>query len=207
MNVLRILLATSAFLSSALILASCAHAPADGWVTLIDGEKGLDNWNKVGDANWRAQGGAIVADKGQGGFLVTKTPYNDFEISAEFWAESDTNSGIFIRCSDATKISSTNCYEVNIWDTRPEPKYGTAAIVDHAAVPVPVVYKAGGRWNTYEITAKGTSLIVKFNGVTTVNIQDGKHASGPFALQFANLSPKGPPGEVIKWRKVRVRVL
>ena len=38
-----------------------------GWTTLIDGTKGLDNWNRVGDANWRAEDGAIVADKGKGG--------------------------------------------------------------------------------------------------------------------------------------------
>lgn len=43
-----------------------------GWVTLIDGATGLDNWNRVGDANWRAEDGAIVADKGKGGFLVSK---------------------------------------------------------------------------------------------------------------------------------------
>ena len=35
-----------------------------GWATLIDGATGLDNWNRVGDANWRAEDGAIVADKG-----------------------------------------------------------------------------------------------------------------------------------------------
>jgi hypothetical protein len=36
---------------------------------------------------------------------------------------------------------------------RPGPEYGTGAIVDIAKVsPMP---KAGGRWNTYEIYAKG----------------------------------------------------
>jgi len=203
----RSLVAVSVLIGSAAIFASCAHLGGDAWVTLIDGEKGLNNWNQVGSANWRAEGGAVVADKGEGGYLVTKTAYRDFEIRAEFYAEAKTNSGIFIRCSDATKITAGNCYEVNIWDTRPEPKYGTAAIVDHAAVPVPIVHKAGGRWNTFEITAKGTSLTVKFNGATTVNIQDSKHAAGPFALQFANLGAKGPAGEVIKWRKVQVRAL
>ena len=43
-----------------------------GWVTLIDGDKGLENFHRVGDANWRAEDGAIVADKGKGGFLVSK---------------------------------------------------------------------------------------------------------------------------------------
>jgi len=52
-----------------------------GWVTLLDGSnsKSLDNWNRIGDANWRAEDGAIVADKGKGGHLVSKNSYKDFQ--------------------------------------------------------------------------------------------------------------------------------
>ena len=128
------------------------------WITLVDGTAGLDNWNRVGDANWRAEDGAIVADKGKGGYLVSKNSYKNFQIRAEFWADHTTNSGIFVRLSDPAKITSKNSYEVNIYDQRPEPAYGTGAIVDFAAVsPMP---KAGGKWNTFEITAKGSQLIV-----------------------------------------------
>src|SRR5262245_43511803 len=127
-------------------LVACATTGGSGWTALIDGQAGMENWNRVGDANWRAEGGAIVADKGKGGFLVSKNSYADFEIHAEFWAATDTNSGIFLRCADPAKITATDCYEVNIWDIRPEPKYGTGAIVNVAAVPVPIANKAGGRW-------------------------------------------------------------
>ena len=62
-------------------LTGCANAPqGPGWVTLIDGDKGLDNWARTGDANWRAEGGLIVADKGKGGYLVSKNSYKDFVI-------------------------------------------------------------------------------------------------------------------------------
>jgi hypothetical protein len=175
-----------------------------GWTTLIDATAGLDNWNRIGDANWRAEGGAIVADKGKGGYLVSKKSYKDFQIRAEFWADHTTNSGIFIRCSDPNKVGAASAYEVNIYDQRPEPDYGTGAIVDVAKVaPMP---KAGGKWNTYEITAKGSQLTVVLNGVQTVNVQDGKFAQGPLALQFGN-GPKGAPGGAIKWRKVQIREL
>ena len=95
---------------------------------------------------------------------------------------------------------------MNIWDTRPDPAYGTAAIVGHAAVPVPIVHRAAGRWSALEIKAKGKALTVRFNGAVTVDIEDGRHASGPFALQFANAVPGAPAG-AIKWRKVQVRPL
>jgi hypothetical protein len=107
--------------------------------------KTLDNWNRIGDANWRAEDGAIVADKGKGGHLVSKNSYKDFQIRAEFWADHTTNSGIFFRISDTKTIGSKTAYEANIYDQRPEPDYGTGAIPNVAKVsPLP---KAGGKWN------------------------------------------------------------
>lgn len=189
------------------VLVGCATGPGgSGWVTLIDGDKGLDNWNRIGDANWRADGGSIVADKGKGGFLVSKENYRDFEIFAEFWAETDTNSGVFMRASNPATITSDNAYEANVWDIRPDPTYATAAIVNYAAVPVPTLYKAGGKWNTFEITARGPNLTVRFNGVTTAAITNDKFASGPIALQFGP-GVKGATGGPIKWRKVQIRPL
>ncbi|MGE5522168.1 MAG: DUF1080 domain-containing protein [Rhodospirillaceae bacterium] len=188
------------------VAAGCAHMGGGDWVTLIDGEKGLENFNQVGDANWHAAQGAIVADKGKGGYLVSKKSYKDFVIYAEFYAENDTNSGIFLRASDPVKIASATSYEVNIWDIRPDPTYGTGAIVDVASVPVPLKNKAGGRWNTYEIYAKGPQLIVKLNGEVTSSAQNTKHAAGPFALQYG-AGVKGAPGGVIKWRKVMIKEL
>lgn len=193
-------------LAAGLALSGCAGMPGmgGGWVSLIDGNSGLENFNRIGEANWRGEGGAIVADKGAGGYLVTKKSYKDFQIRAEFWADHTTNSGIFIRAANPAKIEAASSYEVNIFDQRPDPSYGTGAIVDFAKVaPMP---KAGGKWNVYEVTARGTQLTVVFNGVQTVNIQDSKFAQGPFALQYA-LGAKGIPGGAIKWRKLQIREL
>jgi hypothetical protein len=188
-------------------IAGCAGQPGGaGWVNLIDGDKGLDNFNRIGDANWRAEGGAIVADKGKGGHLVSKNSYKDFVIRAEFWAATDTNSGIFIRAMDPNKIGSVSSYEVNISDIRPDPTYGTGAIVGIAAVPVPIVNKAGGKWNVMEVTAKGPELTVVLNGVVTVHTRDSKYAQGPFSLQYG-AGVKGATGGPIKWRRVDIKPL
>src|SRR6188472_893829 len=101
----------SILLVVAFTVFGCATHSGPGWVTLIDGDKGLENFNRIGDANWRAEGGAIVADKGKGGHLVTKNSYKDFVIRAEFWAATNTNSGIFIRATDPNKIGSVSAYE------------------------------------------------------------------------------------------------
>ena len=188
------------------VLGGCAQlqggsAPASAsWKNLLGG--GVAGFDNVGEANWRVVDGAIVADKGIG-FLVTREKYGDFEIRAEFYAEADTNSGIFVRCQDPKKIAAATCYEVNIWDTRPGQEYSTAAIVDIAKVnPVP---KAGGKWNTLLVTMKGDHLVVVFNGAKTVDVRDPKLKTGVIALQHA----KGVKDDLqpIKFRKVEIRPL
>ena len=179
-----------------------------GWVTLFDG-KNLDNWNKIGDANWRIEDGAVVADKGNG-FLVSKNSYGNFQLRAEFWVDDDANSGIFIRCVDPDKVTGSSAYEVNIWDRRPDPTYGTGAIVNVAKVdPMP---KAAGKWNVYEIIAQGPKFTVTLNGQKTVDgAQDAKFANGRIALQhgLGLKDDKGVANDrgVVKFRKVEIKPL
>jgi hypothetical protein len=171
----------------------------EGWTTLLDSTHKGD-WTEVGKANWEMKDGALTADKLEGkdlDYLVSKNSYKDFQIRAEFWVDSAANSGIFIRCDKSDAIDGKICYEVNIFDTRPDPKYGTGAIVDVAKVePMP---KAAGKWNTYEITAKGSHLTVVLNGEKTADVDDSKHASGPIALQYGS--------GVVKFRKVQIKPL
>ncbi len=192
-----------AALAAAALLAGCAGggmAGMGGWTKLVDGTSGLDNFNRVGDANWSAGDGAIQASAGgkDPGYLVTKNSYKDFTLRAEFWASDDANSGVFLRCQDPKVITDENCYEANIFDQRPDPSYGTGAIVKVAKAPVPMP-KAGGKWNTYEITAQGDRLVLVLNGVQTVDVRDAKLASGPVALQWGR--------GTIKFRKVEIKAL
>jgi Domain of Unknown Function (DUF1080) len=170
-----------------------------GWITLVDSTK-MGDWDEVGKANWAMKDGALTADKLDGkdlSYLVTKDSYKDFQIRAEFWVSDDANSGIFIRCEQPKSIGAKTCYEVNVYDQRPDPSYGTGAIVDVAKVdPMP---KAAGKWNIYEITAQGPHLTVVLNGQKTADVEDSKHLSGPVALQYGS--------GVVKFRKVQIKPL
>ena len=199
-------------IAAALVLAACdsmpsmpSWMPGSGWTTLIDGEKGMENFDRDGDANWRAEGGAIMADKGKGGFLVSKASYKDFDLRIEFWADHTTNSGIYMRCSVRSKLTDKLCHEANIFDRRPDQTYATGGIVHIGKVLQPV--KAGGKWNVYEITARGPKLTVVLNGTKTAEVDNAQFLQGPFALQFGTVPPKGEPGGAIKFRKVQVREL
>jgi hypothetical protein len=191
---------------STLVLALAGFAPVhslpmaagqagDGWTAMFDG-KTLKGWNTVGDANWNVADGVVQADKGSG-FLVTPASYRDFQITLEFWVSDDANSGVFLRCADPKTVNQTNAYEVNIFDKRPDQSYRTGAIVD-VAKPASVIL-TGGKWNTYDITAKGSQLTVVLNGAKVVDVRDTRQADGPIALQYA--------AGTVKFRNVRIRKL
>ena len=186
-------------LMGATALYAGAASGDDGWVTLLD-KSNKGDWNEVGKANWEMKDGALVADKLDGkdiAYLVSKVPYKDFQIYAEFWVDEEANSGIFIRCEKPNSIDGKSCYEVNVFDKRPDPSYGTGAIVDVAKVdPMP---KAAGKWNVYEITAKGPHLTVVLNGQKTADVDDSKHLGGYIALQYGS--------GVVKFRKVQIKPL
>jgi hypothetical protein len=179
------------------LISPASSQTGPGWVTLLD-DKTMGDWNKVGESNWRLEEGAVVADKRtskETAHLVSKQSYKDFQIYAEFWASDDANSGIFLRCKDPQKVGATSCYEVNIFDKRKDPTYGTGAIVNFAEVAP--MQKAGGKWNTYEITAKGRHIVVVLNGQKTVDMRNGMFTEGAFTLQHG--------GGVIKFRKVAIK--
>ena len=187
--------------AAAMQFSGVASGQSDGWITLLDSTKQGD-WTEVGKANWAMKDGALAADKLDDpkvlSYLVSKDSYKDFQIKAEFWTDEEANSGIFIRCDVRNMIDSKVCYEVNIFDKRPDPSYGTGAIVDVAKVdPMP---KAEGKSNTYEFTAQGSHDVVVLNGQKTADVQDSKHnAGGPLALQYGS--------GVVKFRKVQIKPL
>lgn len=173
--------------------AMAAGQAGKGWTVLLDGTT-LKGWNVVGDANWAVVDKAVQADKGSG-FLVTPASYRDFQISLEFWVSDDANSGVFLRCSNPKTVDQTNAYEVNIFDKRPDQSYRTGGIVD-VAKPASVIH-TGGKWNSYDITARGSQLTVVLNGTKVVDVKDTKHVEGPIALQYG--------AGTVKFRNVRIR--
>jgi hypothetical protein len=187
-------------IAAASLLGACAQLGIGGWTTLVDGTKGLENFNRVGEANWAGVDGAIQATSGGStpAYLVTKVPYKDFQMRVEFWSSDDANSGIFLRCQDPKSITDRNCYEANIFDQRKDPTYGTGAIVNFSEV-IPSQPKAGGKWNVMEITAKGRLITVKLNGEQTTQLHNGLFAEGVITLQHGS--------GVMKFRKVAIKPL
>ncbi len=59
--------------------------------------------------------------------------------------------------------------------------------------------EAEEQWNTYEIVAEGSRIVVTLNGTVTAELEDDTHPSGAFALQNN--------GGLIRFRDVRLQPL
>ena len=178
------------------LLVSCVVLVACGSRHLLFDGATLDGWAPEGDASWQVTGGVILGSGDGDGFLVRKGSYGDFRFSAEFLVDADTNSGIFIRCQDPGNIHPETCYELNIWDHHPQQEARTGAIVFRAMPPLAHV----GRWSSYQVTARGSRLVVQVNGVTTAILEDADPAPGFIALQ------RWGKGEV-RFRRLRLEPL
>lgn len=187
-----------------ILITSCASQSEmanSNWKILFDANANLNGWTRVGDANWRIQDGAIQADllvSKEPSYLVSKNSFKDYQLYAELWVDEQTNTGIFNRCESASEVSAKTCYEFNVWDTRADPSYGTGAIVDFGKVTPPYP-KAAGRWNTLELTLKGSHMEMSMNGQLTSQANVSVHKEGRVALQFGS--------GIVKFRKVLIREL
>ena len=163
-------------------------------------DNNLSNWRQVGAAIWKVSEREIsVADPKADGMLVTEEKYSNFKLSLEFWVDEKVNSGVFIRCSDAEKITPFSCYEMNIWDQHPKQEYRTGSIVTLVSPPLAQV-KTVNKWNKYEIIAAQNNILVTVNGIVTARLDDTKHSSGYIALQSSN---KG----TVRFRNISLEVL
>lgn len=186
------------FTSTAALPRTAGAQVPHPWTTLFDG-KSLDGWTQVGDANWhlvKDPGGDYVeANKGTG-FLVTPKSYGNFTIKVEFWADTPSNSGVFIRIQDPKAIGADTAYEINIFDTRPDQNYRTGGIVN-VAKPQRKVDSGDGKWHTYEIVVDGGGMTAIWDGAIIAEGHDYKHKAGPIALQYS--------AGVVRFRKVEIQ--
>ena len=186
----------------------------DKWISLFDG-KTLNGWEVIGDVKWTVVDGALSAEPAlqkiaptgaskqtwPQGFLRSTSSFSNFEMTAEFWSEEDTNSGLFIRCQKPANAGSLgSCYEINISD--PHATTPTGGIVGVFS-PLPRRVKSAGKWSRFDVLADGAHLVVSVNGERITDVNDNKFTSGAIGLQAGGPTGSGP----VKFRNLRIRPL
>jgi sugar phosphate isomerase/epimerase len=111
--------------------------------------------------SWVWENHVLVA-KG-GGDIWTKENYQDFAVMLEFRTAKDSNSGVFLRCTDPVNWLQS-CMEIQILQgTEQDTKHNTGALYDCLAPKKDIPIHAG-EWYRYVITAKGNIITVSLNG-------------------------------------------
>ena len=166
------------------------------WVNLFAGQD-LTQFNEVGGPEWHIVDDYVEATSGEAGFLVTRGSYGNVQVQLEFWTSPDANSGVFMRCQDGSQPGAATCYEVNIFDQRPDQTYRTGGIVDFAEPMAQM--DAADRWNTFDIIMDGDHLVVRMNDALMVDTTDDTFAVGPIGFQWS--------AGTVRFRNIRLHPL
>ncbi len=111
--------------------------------------------------SWAWENHVLVA-KG-GGDIWTKENFGDFAVMLEFKTGTDSNSGVFLRCTDPVNWLQ-NSMEIQILQgTEADKKHNVGSLYDCLAPKKDIPIKAG-EWYRYVITAKGSIITVSLNG-------------------------------------------
>jgi hypothetical protein len=205
---------------------SPAPAPAGGeWRALFDG-RSLDAWrgfrNSTVPAGWQVVDGALTR-VGEGGDLITRDEFGDFELALEWKVAEGGNSGIMYRVTEDAGATYETGPEMQVLDDARH-KDGesrlTAAGSAYGLYPAPAgVVKPAGEWNAVRIVVRGNHVEHWLNGIKVVEYElgspdwkakveaskfkqwpgYGRAASGHIALQ--------DHGDRVAYRDIRIRTL
>ncbi len=189
---------------------------AGGFVQLFNG-KDLTGWKKHdGDqAHWEVEDGAIAGSGKVGHLYSDRDDYEHFIFRVEAKINDGGNSGQYFRAKFAKGFPPG--YEAQINATHKDPvKTGSlypAFLKDpverkefrdkYCVLDKPPAGAEANKWFTQEVTAVGNHIIIKVNGVTTVDYTDphNTYTKGHFAIQ------QHDPGTKVWVRKAEVKEL
>jgi len=161
-----------------LVLALLTLTTRPQAVSLFDG-KTLDGWE--GDEKvWRVADGVIVGGSMQGNkqneFLASKKSYKDFVLKLEWklvGTEGFVNSGVQIRSKRIEKpANEMKGYQADIgvgWTGSLYDESRRNKVMAKADAELIKKTEKLGDWNTYEIRCEGPRVVLKVNGVQTID--------------------------------------
>jgi len=180
-----------------------------GFRSLFNG-KDLSGWE--GDLKlWKVVDGTIVGDSSgieHNQFLVTKDEFGNFELKLEFRLKDGIgNSGVQFRTKRIPNSTEVSGYQADIgenyWGCLYDESRRNKVLVKAPADLEKQLKK--GDWNEYSIRAQGDHIVLKLNGVTTVDYKepDAEIArKGIIALQVHSGGPLK-----VEFRKIRIQSL
>jgi hypothetical protein len=186
------------FLVALLPLAAAPkpHPDTAGWQPLVAPD--LSDAN-LKPGSWVWDQGMLVARTHD--TLWTKRPYGDFILDLEFKVAAESNSGVFLRSGDTTKVLAA--LEIQVHESADSALYGEVGSIYNAKAPARKMARPTGEWNRFTITCRGSQVSLIFNGeeVYAVDLDDWKEArrnpdgtANKFPVALREFSRRGPIG-------------
>jgi hypothetical protein len=200
------------FLASAAGAAASSLAAVEGFQPLFNG-RNLDDWIVDTPGLWRVQDGGVTGVSPglkYNDFLRTRKHYRNFVLKTRFQLVSDSdraNSGIQFRSKPVPGSHEVSGYQADIgqqyWGCLYDESRRNRILAQASQEALSALDKKG--WNEYEIIADGRRIVLKLNGIISVDYvetEEGIDDTGFIALQLHS----GPPLSV-HFRDLRIREL
>lgn len=150
-----------------------------GWELLFDGRT-LDGWRAYHGSGlpggWSVEEGMIVRT-GEGGDIMTRDVFRDFELSLEWRLDEGGNSGVFYRAAPGEEWIYHSAPEMQVLDDDRHPDGRselTSAGANYGLHPAPRgVVKPVGEWNQARIVVEGNRVEHWLNGTRIVEYELG----------------------------------
>lgn len=166
-------------LTCSLLLTPLAFAEQEPVELLADG---LDHWMLDKEGSWIVEDGVLTVSEVPGGYIWSKAPYENFELSLEYKTSEKCNSGVFFRTDPKNAVQGGFEIQVasaGIYDG----KHVVGSLYD-AKEPAVAAGKPDGEWNQMILTCNGPMITVVLNGKTVIKANIDEWTT-------ANLNPDG----------------
>lgn len=199
---------------------------AAGWRLLFDGrtKTGWRGWRKDSvPPGWQVVDGALTRVAPDGGDIITRDKFKNFELALEWQVAPASNSGIFYRASEDDEAIYWTAPEMQVLDDGGHPDGAsrlTSAGANYGIDPAPpgIVHPAR-QWNQARLVVNGSHVEHWLNGVKMVEYElgspaweakvkaskfgphphYGRNAEGYIGLQ--------DHGDWVAYRNIKIRVL
>jgi len=206
---------------SSIIFAGCQQSGLAGekaagkeeWQSLFDG-KTLNGWKaSENKGTFTVRDGMIVVHGNRSHLFyvgpVADANFTNFEFKADVMTEPGSNSGMYIHTAYQETDWPRKGYEVQVNNTHSDWKK-TGSLYDVENVRQPP--SKDNEWFTQHIIVRGKRIVIKVNGITTVDWTEPENfssegwpgrrlSSGTFALQGHD------PKSIVYYKNIMVKVL
>ncbi len=204
------------------VITACAQSPAAApWVSLFNGQD-YTGWKLVGPANLASaeiEDGAMMlrqrTNTVEHTFVTSTEKYGDFILELDLKDDPGFNSGILLRCLEATADAKVrlNGYQVKVDNTA---RAWTGGVFDDFGDSWRWLHdladnEAGraafklGEWAHFRIECIGDTIKVWVNGVPTSHLVDEKYRQGKIAFKIHSLGDRpNDTRNAIRLKNIRI---